>query len=310
MQALRRGDFVLAGSGGEHFGAGYTVMTFNLSRWPGGLQPVWTLLDGHSAEALRAQPSAGNSALRLAPDLEAAALEDSVLVRNALILLEQAGSRNDVLWISPSSGCLKMKCVSRLRGLIAWPGLEATEQARKGKTYREQAVKELHLLRLLVEQAGLMRPGGLWFELTPLGERLLHPGRRGALQALLCRHAFWGLDLSRFLPVYFPRKLPERWPQGQIGVILWGLSEVAEDWQSADTLTGLCATVEDVSPDLPFNWASMLFVWRVLWPLCWFGLLEVQGPEQTFDVTWRKSALFDRFLSFNVGVQDNRGTGH
>ena len=44
-----------------------------------------------------------------------------------------------------------MKCVTRLRGLTAWPGMEATEHFRKGKTYREQAVKELHLLRLLVE---------------------------------------------------------------------------------------------------------------------------------------------------------------
>ena len=163
---------------------------------------------------------------------------------------------------------------------------------------------------LLLEQAGLIRPGGLWFECTAPGERLLAPARRGELQALLFRHAFWGLDLSRFLPLYFPRKLPGRWPQGQIGVILWGLSAVAEDWQGADTLTALCATTGDPSPVAPLHWASTMFVWRVLWPLRWFGLLEVRGPQETFDVAWRKSAVFDRFLSFDVGVRDNRGTGH
>ena len=65
MHERRGSNFVLAGSRGERFGAPYTVMTFNLSGWPGGLEPVWTLLDAHSAEALSAPPSAGNRALRL-----------------------------------------------------------------------------------------------------------------------------------------------------------------------------------------------------------------------------------------------------
>ena len=47
------------------------------------------------------------------------------------------------------------------------------------------------------------------------------------LQALLFRHAFWDMDLSRFVRVH-PRGLPGWWPQGEIGVILWGLSTVAQ----------------------------------------------------------------------------------
>ena len=68
----------------------------------------------------------------------------------------------------------------------------------------------------------------------------------------------------RFGVVEGPRKLPESGPQAQIDVILRGLSAVAEDWQSAETLTALCTAVEDVSPEVPLNWASMIFVWRVL----------------------------------------------
>ena len=185
----------------------YTVMTLDLYRWPDGMEPVWTLLDPDSMQALSAEPSPDNRALRLAPDLDKDALGNSMLVRNARILLEEIAG-GEPLWISFPSGCLMMKCVTRLRGLTAWPGLEATEHFRKGKTYREQAVKEVHLLRLLVESAGLIRPGGLWFELTPLGRRMLEPGQRGALQALLFRHAFWHLDLSRFLPIHNPYKLP------------------------------------------------------------------------------------------------------
>ena len=287
----------------------YTVMTLDLYRWPDDLEPVWTLLDPDSMQALSAEPSPDNRALRLAPDLDKDALGNSMLVRNALILLEEIAG-GEPLWISFPSGCLMMKCVTRLRRLTAWPGLEATEHFRKGKTYREQAVKEVHLLRLLVESAGLIRPGGLWFELTPLGRRMLEPGQRGALQALLFRHAFWHLDLSRFLPVHNPYKLPARWPQGQIGVILWGLSAVSEDWQSKDTLTMLCSATDDATAELSLSRGSAMFVWRVLWPLHWFGLLECRQREDSFNVGWRKSALFDRFLSFDVEVEDNRGSGH
>ena len=213
------------------------------------------------------------------------------------------------MWISSSSNCLMKKCVTRLRGLISWPGLEATEHFRKGKTYREQDVGELHLLRLLVERAGLIRSAGLWFELTPLGRALLEPGRRGTLQALLFRHAFWDTDLSRFVRVH-PRGLPRWWPQGEIGVILWALSAVAEDWQNAGALTALCTIPDDELPETRRGAASTMFVWRILWPVRWFGLLEYRGPEETRDVAWRKSVLFDRFLSFDVGLSDNRGSSH
>lgn len=93
-------------------------------------------------------------------------------------------------------------------------------------------------------------------------------------------------------------------------MILWGLSAVAGDWERAETLTALCTAAEDVIVEVPFHWVSAVFAWRVLWPLRWFGLLEMPGPVEIFDVAWRKSALFDRFLSLDVGVQDNRGTGH
>ena len=282
--------------------------TLEVSEWPGGLAPVWSLLEPQSEEALRSEPSPENGALSFASDVEDEALAQSVFVRNALVLLE-AMEGKETMWMSSSSNYLMKKCVTRLRGLISWPGLEATEHFRKGKTYREQDVGELHLLRLLVERAGLTRSAGLWFELTPLGRALLEPGRRGTLQALLFRHASWDMDLSRFVRVH-PRGLPGWWPQGEIGVILWALSAVAEDWQNAGALTALCTIPDDELPVTRRGAASTMFVWRILWPLRWFGLFEYRGPEETRDVAWRKSVLFDRFLSFDVRLSDNRGSSH
>ena len=214
---------------------------------------MWSLLEPQS------EPSPENGALSFASDVEDEALAQSVFVRNALVLLEEKEmDGKETMWISSSSNCLMKKCVSRLRDLISWPGLEATEHFRKGKTYREQDVGELHLLRLLVERAGLIRSAGLWFELTPLGRALLEPGRRGTLQALLFRHAFWDMDLSRFVRVH-PRGLPGWWPQGEIGVILWGLSAVAEDWQNAAALTALCTIPDDELPETRRGPASTMF---------------------------------------------------
>ena len=159
----------------EQLAQGEDAKTLDVSDWPGGLAPVWTLLEHDSARTLGAEPNAADGALRFASDLDDGELAQSVFVRNALVLLEAMGAK-ETMWISSSGNCLTKNCVTRLRGLISWPGLEATEHFRTGKTYREQDVWELHLLRVLVEQAGLIRPGGLWFELTPLGRAMLEPG--------------------------------------------------------------------------------------------------------------------------------------
>ena len=129
---------------------------------------------------------------------------------------------------------------------------------------------------------------------------MLEPGRRGALQALLFRQAFWHRDLSKFVSDR-PRNLPGWWPQGDIGVILWSISAVAADWQNAATLTALCTVPEDTMPTAA-HWdpAATMFVRHILDPLRWFGLVEYRGPEVSFDVRWRKTALFDRFLSFDM----------
>ncbi len=82
---------------------------------------------------------------------------------------------------------------------MSWPGMEAAEQFRTGKSYYEQQVGELHLLRSVTNMAGLIESAGIWLKLTPLGRAMLAPGRGGALQALLFRQAFWHRDLSKFV---------------------------------------------------------------------------------------------------------------
>ena len=252
-------------------------------------------------------PVAEDGAMRLADDLSETELAGSAFVRNALVLLGEAGGR-DTLWTG-TNGNLMMKDVTRFRALMSWPGLEATERLRAGKTYREQAVGELHLLRRVVEMAGLLDASPLWFELTPAGRAMLEPGARGALQALLFRQAFWHMDLSKHVSGR-PRGLPGWWPQGDVGVVLWSLSKAGDEWRNTHTLTALCSVPdEDVAP-AGRTAAGTMFARHILDPLRWFGLVECDPTRLPHELLWRKTALFDRFLSFDVRFVDRDAAAH
>jgi DNA-binding protein HU-beta len=292
------------GGDGEPRDAGAML---EMSDWPGGVEPVWALLEPESARALRAEPAVDNPTLRLAADLPDEAFGESAFVHNALVAFEVIG--NEILPRRTEKGHFGRDMVASMRKEMTWPGMEATEQYRTGKALREGDVWELHLLHRLMEQAGLVDSQAFLDQVTPLGHEMREPGRRGALQALLFRHLFWRADLSELVET-FPRGLPGRWPQDDMGVILWGLSNVAGEWQSVDTLRALTAVRDDAVARMHRNAEGSMFVGRVLGPLRWFGLLEYRGPPETFEAGWRKTALFDRFLSFDVRLARDRGAPH
>ena len=289
---------------GESLNAGAML---EMSDWPGGVEPVWTALEPESARALRAEPAADNPTLRLAADLPDEAFGESAFVRNALAAFEVIDG--EFLPSRTGKGRFGRDTVASMRKEMTWPGMEATEEYRTGKALREGDVWELHLLHRLMGQAGLVDRRAFLGQVTPLGHEMREPGRRGALQALLFRHLFWHTDLSQFVET-FPRGLPGRWPQDDFGVILWGLSNVAGEWQSVDTLRALTTVRDDAVARMHWNAEGSMFVGRVLGPLRWFGLLEYRGPPDTAEVGWRKTPLFDRFLSFDVRLARDRGTGH
>ena len=107
-------------------GPGEAGQALDVSVWPGGLEPVRKLLDPESVLALGSEPSAENRALRLATDLTEGELAGSAFVRNALILLGEIGGE-DTVWMT-NDGRLNKAGVARMRALMSWPGMEATER--------------------------------------------------------------------------------------------------------------------------------------------------------------------------------------
>lgn len=280
-----------------------------LSDWPGVVESVWPMLDPESLQALRDDDPPGNRALRISSGLDAEELAGSAFVGNALVLLRAAAEGDEGLRAT-SNGTLSLASVARMRAETAWPDMEATEHFRDGTMYREGDLWELRLLRMMVQEAGLIEPGASAFELTAQGRRMLDAANRGALQALLFQVFFWRMDLSLFAG-WIARRIPGRWPQDDIGAVLWALGGVADYWQSADLLAVTCTDPEDTVPHRIRARPAMLFASRVLVPLCWFGLMEWRQMQDMHDrVRWRKTALFDRLLSFDVRLADHRSGGH
>ena len=182
-----------------------------LSDWPGGVESVWPLLDDESIRALRAGTPPDSRALRVSSELEEEELAGSAFVGNAMVLLRAVAEGEERLRVT-SNGTLSLASVARMRAAMTWPDMEATEHFRDGTKYRERDLWELHLLRRMVQETGLIERGARSFELTALGRRMLEAGNRGALQALLFRVFFWHMDLSLFVG-WLARRVPGRWPR-------------------------------------------------------------------------------------------------
>ena len=61
--------------------------------WLDGLEPAWTSLTFESLRALRREPSATQTAIRVANDLSVGEIAGSAVARNTLILLRQSIER-------------------------------------------------------------------------------------------------------------------------------------------------------------------------------------------------------------------------
>lgn len=118
--------------------------------------------------------------------------------------------------------------------------------------------------------------------LLPRRRRIQEEGNLRAHQALLFQALFWRTELS--LSVGWPgRHVPRRWPQDDIGAVLWALSGVAGEWHGADTLAVSCTDPGTPMPQGLSGWPA---------PLCWFGVMEWREIEDNMhDVRLADSRL-------------------
>ena len=266
--------------------------------WLGGVEPAWTLLDRTSFAALHRPPSPAAGAIRLAYDLTYDEVQQSAVVRNALILLRAAAQGPGLKMTA--TGNLSRGVVAEMCERFEWPDFDRTEAFQLHKVVNEPDFLPLYFVRHVAALAKLLRPRKGYLKTSQIGRQVLDQPRSGALQAILFHLTFWYIDLG-----YFGPGLLHGWPQRDAGVVLWSLSIAAGDWQSRERLTRLCTIPIDDVLGATWDRASYAMEARILQPLRWFGLLEHRQddiPGNRFEKHhfYRKTALFDRFLSFDV----------
>jgi hypothetical protein len=136
-----------------------------------------------------------------------------------------------------------------------------------------------------------------------LGKEMLTEDRHRALQAILFHVAFWHAHLG-----YLGRGMHGSWPQRDIGILFWSLSIAAADWQTPERLTRLCTIPVPEVLRASRDTGSLTMEARILRPLLWFGLLEHRAEKSSDGGfagrrIYRKSPLFDRFLTFDVRTE-------
>jgi hypothetical protein len=279
----------------------------SVKSWLGGVEPAWTLLDQSSFETLHQPPSPTAGPIRLASNLTLQELQQSAIARNTLTLLRAAAEGPGLTMTA--TGNLSRSVVAKMSDLFIWPEFDTAEVFRFHKVINEPDFLPLFFVRHLAEVGTLLRRYKGHLKATPTGRRIMEEPNLQALQAVLFHIAFWHLDLG-----YLGRELHNGWPQCDAGIVLWSLSIAASDWQSSESLTRLCTIPINDVLNKPWDTASYAMEARILRPLHWFGLLEHKQHDTAesshgWRHFYRKTPLFDRFLSFDVrleGVNDLR----
>ncbi len=277
------------------------LQNLSVRNWLGGIEPAWVLLDQASFDALRRPPSPTAGPIRLAADLAHGEIQQSAVARNALILMRAAAEGSGLKMTA--TGNLSRGVVAEMCDLFIWPGFEKTEALRLHKVINEPDFLPLFFVRHVAEAGKLLRRYKGHLQVTPAGWQLLKEPHEQALQAVLFHIALWHLDLG-----YLGRGLHHGWPQHDIGIVLWSLSIAANDWQPPERLTRLCTIPIIGVLESTWDTGSHAMEATVLRPLRWFGLLDFRQdhlPERRFERRhfYRKTSLFDRFLSFDVKLE-------
>lgn len=246
-----------------------------------------------------------HGALRLEPQ-PAEALAGAAFVINARLLLRAASVKAGLK--ATATGNLARAAVSDMVDRMTWPRVSREDFWRRSKVLNETDVWPLHVVRLVLGLAKLLRRRKAAFHTSPLGRSLALDAAAGLLHADLFRTFFRQLNLA-----YLARGPDEGEPfQGRAALVFLRLVAADEAWRSADAWEAVLA------PDAPpppmiggMRWSH--FEPRWLEPLEWFGVLEGRDVPGKFprypDREYRRTPLATAFLRFPASLVVTAGVG-
>jgi len=238
--------------------------------------------------------------IRLETSLPQSAFEDALLLHNTRLVMsrihEEGGTR------LTARGNLNRKFVSAMAQAMRWRGLQGEVARSYGKALNEGQFMPLHLVRVLLDLSRLARKHKGAYRLTRRGKSLLAPEASGDLMAVLFDTVFRHYNLA-----YIDAHPAEDDFASQIALTLFVMQHVAETPRTPQELMEAAThPMSRPTTEHSFSAPATVFRLRVLRYLDWFGLVENLRPTAGWKgetTLWRKTPLYDRFLSFQVDAE-------
>jgi hypothetical protein len=174
------------------------------------------------------------------------------------------------------------------------------------KVHKEDDVWPLHILRVVLTVGGVIRKYRGRFLVTKRGAKLAADERAGALQAHLVRTFFGAFNLG-----YLDRFRDDSTFQTTVAYSLWMMRRIGDEWMTPERLrefAQLGLRFMEETDERGRDDRQWIFDHRRLRPLENFGLLETRvdpttagkGPRRYDPYEVRKTALYDRFIAFEL----------
>ena len=283
------------------------ILDDRVRNWIGDAHPLWTLLDPDTLGRFLNARTLKDSPTRINANLNLSDLDGSRVLNHARLVLsaleEEGGAK------LTATGNISRKFVARMVEEFQWPDHEKEVIYSLNKVVNEEDFLPLHYLHVVMKEAGLLRKYKGLLKPSRLGRAMLDEGAAGELMRLLFTATFEKLNAS-----YLDRIPIRSWPQEQIGLVLYLLSQAAAEWSHPGVLMRRTAipTLEII--DAPYDFPEFAFSGRILRYLVWFGLMEMRPPRimdrMAAKREHRKTALYDRFLAFDMKSSGGGSTVH
>ncbi len=208
-----------------------------------------------------------------------------------------------------ATGNLNREAVGRMLNIGVWPEIYVDRVMRCSKVVNEQDIFPLHVLRIILELAGLVQRRKGFFKTTKAGSRLLEEGSAGELFAKLF------LTYFRKFNIAYEGRLPEfSSVQDTFAYSLYAVSKRFQHWTNPDPIANtlfLPVVCREITDAWPFDHAPRTIAYSyILRPLEEFGLLQNRAANALGvsypDSNYKKSPLFDAFIAFDFGSQSIR----
>lgn len=276
------------------------------------LDPIIALTGDQRALLAGADPRDPHGVLRVSGRLTLEQLSGADTFVNARTLL--AALDEGPVRATKELGNLELRFVARMLDELRFDREARVALRYVSRRPREDDVRDLHVLRVVLGLAGLLKKRSGHYSVTQRGRRLLSPDKAAELYELLLRTYF-----GKFNIFYARGGREDPLVQRHIVWAIWIVQRLAEHPVSSSRIAELVPRSEvvwnprdEVGPRyVPDPGETLSYV--LLEPMRGFGLLSGgERPEPFFTrprTPWQATPLFAEAISFDLGDADGAGAG-